>query len=160
MSEPSSAEIIIVKYEDQYAEVFDRLSRAWLESYDLYEAADEKHLASPKENIIDKGGEIFFALLKGEVIGTCAVIPYRENTAELVKLTVNDKAQGKGIGRRLTQTAIDWARHQNYQKIVLVSSTKLAQALALYEKLGFSYLPLPDDISYQTADVYMELDLD
>jgi hypothetical protein len=55
--------------------------------------------------------------------------------------------------------AIAWARDRHYHKVVLISNTKLAQALSLYEKLGFSYSPLPDDISYQTADIFMELSL-
>src|SRR5215203_1622250 len=107
MSEINPPQPIIVEYQDQYAGAFDRLNRAWLEHYDLYEEEDEKHLKYPKENIIEKSGEIFFAILEGKVIGTCAVIPYQENIAELVKLAVNDQAQGKGIGRRLTETAIN-----------------------------------------------------
>ena len=40
-----------------------------------------------------------------------------------------------------------------------MSSTKLTAALALYESLGFVRKALPSDQPYETADVYMELDL-
>ncbi|KAF0247969.1 MAG: transcriptional regulator [bacterium] len=160
MSETIQLEsIIVVTYNKQYKDVFDRLNREWLEHYGLYEEEDGKYLEHPEEMIIDKGGEIFFALKKGEVVGTCAVIPYKADVVELAKLAVDNKVQGQGIGRRLTETVIDWARDRKCQKVILVSSTKLRQALHLYEKLGFLYGSLPDDISYETADIYMELSL-
>ena len=107
--------------------------------------------------IIDKGGEIFFALKNREVVGTCAVIPHKTDVVELAKLAVDSRIQGQGIGRRLTQTVIDWARERKCKKVILVSSTKLKQALHLYERLGFLYGLLLDDICYETADIYMEL---
>jgi putative acetyltransferase len=157
MSKTNQPEARIVKYHDQYAGAFDSLNRAWLEGYELYEDEDGKYLEHPREMIIDKGGEIFLALIEDEVIGTCAIIPYKENIVELAKLAVADQVQGRGIGRRLTQTAIDWARDHHYQKVMLISNTKLKPALSLYEALGFSYGALPGDIPYQSADIYMEL---
>lgn len=152
--------ILIVKYEDQYAEAFERLNREWLERYGLFEEGDRKYLERPKETILAHGGEIFFALQHGVVVGTCAVIPQGEGTVELAKLAVTDQFQGQGLGRRLTEMGIAWARKQGAQKVVLVSSTKLRQALALYERLGFSYGPLPEETGYETADIYMELSLE
>lgn len=149
--------ILIVRYEDQYADAFERLNRAWLERYGLFEEGDRKYLEHPKEKILAHGGEIFFARHNGEVVGTCAVIPRGEGAVELAKLAVADQLQGQGLGRRLTETSIAWARKQGAQKVVLVSSTKLQQALSLYEKLGFSYGPLPAETGYETADIYMEL---
>jgi GNAT superfamily N-acetyltransferase len=151
--------ILMVKYEDQYAEAFERLNRVWLERYDLFEEGDRKYLEHPQETVLAHGGEIFFALNGSEVVGTCAVIPRGEGMVELAKLAVADHFQGQGLGRRLTETGIAWARKQGAQKVVLVSSTKLRQALSLYEKLGFSYGPLPAETGYETADIYMELRL-
>lgn len=152
--------ILIVKYEDQYAEAFERLNRAWLERYGLFEEGDRQYLEHPQETILAHGGEIFFALNGSEVVGTCAVIPRSKESVELAKLAVADQVQGQGLGRRLTETGIAWARAQGAQKVVLVSSTKLRQALSLYEKLGFSYGPLPAETGYETADIYMELSLE
>lgn len=151
--------ILIVKYEDQYAEAFEHLNRVWLERYGLFEEGDRKYLEHPQETILAQGGEIFFALNDGEVVGTCAVIPRSEETVELAKLAVADQLQGQGLGRRLTETGIAWARKRGAQKVVLVSSTKLQQALSLYEKLGFVYGSLPAETGYETADIYMELSL-
>jgi hypothetical protein len=43
--------------------------------------------------------------------------------------------------------------------MTLESNQKLAPALKLYESMGFVHAALPADLSYVTADVYMELEL-
>lgn len=140
-----------------HASAFERLNRAWLEEHALLEEGDLKHLRQPRESILSKSGAIFIALAEGEVVGTCGVIPVGEGVVELVKLAVGEAARGCGLGKRLTLTAIDWARSHGAHKVALVSSTKLQAALRLYERLGFEYGRLPPDTGYETADVYMEL---
>jgi GNAT superfamily N-acetyltransferase len=78
---------------------------------------------------------------------------------ELAKLAVTPSAQGKGIGRRLCERVIELARTKSARKIVLTSARKLAAAVRLYESLGFVHFPMPADVPYETADVYMELSL-
>jgi GNAT superfamily N-acetyltransferase len=72
---------------------------------------------------------------------------------------VTASARGLGIGRRLSEAVLDWARARGARKVVLVSSTRLGEALRLYERLGFEHQPLPPDPGYASADVYMELEL-
>jgi len=43
--------------------------------------------------------------------------------------------------------------------VVLVSSSRLQAALRLYERMGFVPAPLPADVPYATADVFMERSL-
>jgi putative acetyltransferase len=152
-------EVSIVGYDDRYAEAFARLSRDWLERYFWLDERDLKYIDRPRESIIDEGGEIFFAIADGEVVGTCAAIWHDKETVELAKLAVSEKAQGRGIGRRLTEAVIEWARAAGARKVVLVSATKLSVALRLYERLGFVHVPLTGDPWYPEADVYMELPL-
>jgi putative acetyltransferase len=151
--------IIIIGYEQQYAEAFERLNRAWLEEYDLLEEGDLPHLQRPQETILDQRGEIFFAIRGGESVGTCAVILREAGRVELVKLAVTSEVRGQGLGRRLVEKAIEWARQHAATTVVLLSSTRLKDALRLYERLGFKTRPLPTDVGYATADVYMELRL-
>jgi len=151
--------VAIVRYEDRHETAFARLNREWLEQYALIEEADRKYLEHPRESIIAKGGEIFFALRDGTVVGTCAAIPRAAGAVELAKLAVDTSVRGLGIGRRLSEAAIDWARERGARKVILVSSTKLEAALRLYERLGFQYTPPPAQPDYETADVYMEIPL-
>jgi GNAT superfamily N-acetyltransferase len=158
MSEKCATEPIhITGYADKYVEAFARLNREWLESYSLLEDGDLKHLEYPRQSILATGGEIFFALIDGAVVGTCAVIVRDAETVELAKLAVDGSVRGRGIGWQLTQTAIEWARRRGARRVTLASSTKLRSALRLYERLGFEYGPPPSDPEYTTADVYMEL---
>ncbi len=147
----------IVGYREEYADAFARLNREWLERYALLEDGDLKHLEHPRETILATGGEIFFALQCGVVVGTCATIVRDGETVELAKLAVDTSARRHGVGRQLTEVAIGWSRNRGARKLVLVSSSKLQAALRLYERLGFQYGPLPADTGYETADVFMEL---
>lgn len=149
----------IVGYADEYAEAFARLNREWLEAYALIEERDRKHLEHPRASIVAPGGEIFLALRAGEVVGTCAAIVLDAETVELAKLAVDAKMRGQGVGSRLAQTVIEWARGRGARKVTLLSSTKLEAALRLYERLGFEYGRVPADSGYDTADIYMELEL-
>src|SRR5262245_42186397 len=149
--------IVILTYKDTHAAAFNRLNRAWLEENALLEDGDRKQLEQPRESILAKGGEIFIAVMGEEAVGSCAVLPHSAGVAEMVKLAVDARVQGYGVGKRLAETAIAWARRQGARKVILVASTKLQAALRLYERLGFQYGHLPDDTGYQTADIYMEL---
>lgn len=151
--------IAIVRFDDRYADDFARLNRDWLERYELLEDGDRKHLEHPRESILSTGGEIFLALMDGAVVGTCAAIARDARTVELAKLAVAESARGRGIGKLLSTTAIEWARERGAERVVLVSSTRLTTALRLYERLGFIHAELPADPGYESADVYMELQL-
>lgn len=152
--------IVICNYEDKFAEDFARLNREWLDAFALYEDEDGTQLYSPRETILERGGEIYIAVRGAEVVGTCALVRLSPSVFEVAKLTVSQENQGKGLGRRLTSFAIDRARTLGAARVGLLSSTKLKMALRLYESIGFKRKPLPMDQPYLTADVYMELELD
>src|SRR6478736_770931 len=103
-------QIDIVSYDDRYAVDFKRLNVEWLQGFGLLEPADLQYLDAPRETIVASGGQIFFAVETGIVIGTCAVMPLGPTAAELVKLAVAPPAQRRGVGRRLAVVAIEQAR--------------------------------------------------
>jgi putative acetyltransferase len=152
-------DIIVDTFRPDDHHAFAGLNRTWLTAYGLLETPDERQLADPVEEIIVPGGQIFVARHCGEVVGTCAVLPHDERVFELVKLAVAPKAQGFGLGRRLVEACVAHARERGAQRLVLLSSSRLAAALRLYEGLGFRRAAVPPDAAYVTADVYMELDL-
>ena len=155
----SPLSIQITTFRPEHAAAFDALNRAWLVQYEMLEAADEPALTDPEGEIVAHGGQIFVALQGTTVVGTCALIPIQEHIVELAKLAVAPSAQGQGLGRRLTETALTYASQTGVKQVVLLSSSRLTTALQLYESLGFCYAPVPDDQPYASADIYMELDL-
>jgi len=152
--------IKIVPFENRYAEAFKQLNLEWLETYDLLEPADLEYLDYPEQVIVEPGGRILMAIDGDTVIGTCAIVKETGKSVELAKLAVSPDSRGKGIGRLLTMKSIKEAQEMGFEKMILVSNTKLVAAVKLYESLGFRHAPVPEDIIYATADVYMELILD
>jgi GNAT superfamily N-acetyltransferase len=151
------AGVDIVPFRAEHARAFYILNRAWLDLHELYEPVDEIQMADPVRAIIDVGGAIFVAVDRGEVVGTAAILPHGPGEMELAKLTVAAAARGQGLGRRLAEACVDFARRAGVERVILVSSSRLRTALELYESLGFVHRPLPADLPYASADVYMEL---
>lgn len=153
------ADITIEPFRDAYAPAFDRLNRAWLEQFVRVEPLDEVYLRDPRGKIVDAGGEVFCAVRGGEVVGTCAAIPAGPGTFELAKLAVEPSARGRGLGRKLAQRVVAFARERGARRVTLSSNSRLVEAIALYASMGFRHVPVPKDLGYETADVCMELTL-
>jgi len=151
-------EVKIVAYEPQYKEAFKALNEEWIKTFFVMEAGDYKLLDHPEEEILNKGGHIAFALLDGEVVGTCALVKTEDHplTFELSKMAVSPKAQGKKLGYLLGNALVEKAKELNAGKVFLVTNSILVPAIKLYEKLGFIHTPI-GKAEYDRADVRMEL---
>jgi ribosomal protein S18 acetylase RimI-like enzyme len=55
--------------------------------------------------------------------------------------------------------AVEFSRQAGAQRVVIVSNTKLAPAIRLYEKHGFVRVPLAPDEEYARADIRLEREL-
>lgn len=69
---------------------------------------------------------------------------------ELVRLYLDKKARGRGIGRQLAETCIAYARESNCKAMEIWSDKVLASAHKLYQSLGAEILgerlcPPPDE---------------
>lgn len=126
--------------------------------YFSLEPFDLAQLENPEQTILEKGGEIIFAQVGDEILGTVALIPEGENTCEMIKMGVLPSAQGKGIGLALGKAIILKAKERGFSKMELYSSTKLDSALRLYKKLGFQEIEVGCN-PYGRCDVKMELAL-
>jgi len=149
--------ISIVPFNSRYREAFFFLNREWIEERWELEKIDYDILKNPEASITEVGGEIFFALVSGAPVGTCAMIPHGPRTYELAKMAVTKTARGKGCGHRLMDEAIQWARSRNAIKVVLCSNRKLASAIHLYGKYGFVEAPGAENYGYDRVDIAMEL---
>jgi putative acetyltransferase len=153
-------QIAIVPFRDEFAAAFESLNRAWLEQFDLLEDGDLPYLLDPRGAIIDKGGVVLCAVLGSQMIGTVSVIRHPGSTFELAKLAVSPAARGRGLGRRLTQAAIDFALTAGAKSLFLSSNHRLRDAIRLYESLGFKPSAAPPGVvTYATADMFMQLSL-
>ncbi len=149
--------IAIVPFRPEYAAEFRRLNLGWIEGLFKVEAPDRKVLDDPEAAIIARGGMIFFALDDEHVVGTVALIRARDGRCELAKMAVAASHRRLGIGALLGGACKAWAAGQGFRTVYLETNSRLANAIRLYERLGFRHAVDPHPSDYARADVYMEL---
>lgn len=151
-------EVSIGPYQPQHQRAFEALNRAWLEHYFTVEPQDVVSLGDPETHILSKGGHILCAVLNNQVVGVCALLYESDTQYELAKMAVDERFQGKQIGKKLATEALQKAKTLGATHVVLETNSALLAALSLYRKLGFKMVPL-ENPHYQRADTRMVLDL-
>jgi ribosomal protein S18 acetylase RimI-like enzyme len=77
------------------------------------------------------------AIAGGSLVGFGGLSPQEAGRAELCKLHVDSKWQGRGIGRRLATGLISHACQAGFSEIELHVTATQTAAIALYRHLGF-----------------------
>lgn len=154
------SQIHIKTYNPQYKKDFIRLNKEWITTFFKLEESDIKALENVEEYIINKGGQIFFAVLDScETVGCCALIAHPEQgNYELAKMAVTPSAQGLGAGRKLGEAAISYAQARGIKQIFLEGNTKMEASISLYKKLGFEETPIKN-AAYERCDIMMIINL-
>ena len=147
--------VAIILFSTDLASPIKTLNLEWLKKHFRVEPKDEIVLSEPQGEIIDKGGMIFYAEYKDEIVGTVSLIKIDNTTFELSKMAVTDSVQGLGIGKKLILHCFAVAEAKGMEKLILYSNRKLLSAIHLYEKFGFVEVPLEGGV-YERADIKME----
>jgi putative acetyltransferase len=151
-------EITIRLFQHGDANSFRDLNEAWISKFFRLEDHDRVQLAQP-ENILHAGGQIVMALAGEERIGCCALVFVKPGVYEVAKMAVSEAYQGRGVGRKLLEYTIAQAKTLGAHTLELASNSKLANAVHLYESLGFRHLSpeRTEPSPYARANVFMEL---
>jgi GNAT superfamily N-acetyltransferase len=79
----------------------------------------------------------WIAELDGQRVGSIFVAKKDAQTAQLRMLILTPEARGIGLGKRLSEEAIGFARTKGYRNMILWTNACLLAARGIYENLGF-----------------------
>ena len=79
----------------------------------------------------------WIAEMQGEQVGSVFCVKASEEVAKLRLLLVDPKVRGLGLGTRLVEECIRFAKRSGYKKLTLWTNDVLVEARHIYEKKGF-----------------------
>jgi DNA-binding MarR family transcriptional regulator/GNAT superfamily N-acetyltransferase len=107
---------------------------AWDETFEALVA----EIASKFLRDFDPANErCWIAERDGENVGSILLVKQDSMTARIRLLLVDPKARGLGIGQRLVEEGLAFARRSGYRKVTLWTNDNLHAALRIYREAGF-----------------------
>jgi GNAT superfamily N-acetyltransferase len=103
-----------------------------------YPEADANHFRLDPDEVAEGRGAFLIARRSGRPIGCGAVRRIDERTSEIKRMYVSPEERGRGIGRVLLVALEAEARALGISRLVLETGIRQAEAIALYERAGFS----------------------
>ena len=120
--------------------IIHRQGRLYAEEYgwdETYEGLVAEILAAFVKNFDARRERAWIAEMNGEIVGSVFLVRQDDATAKLRLLYVEPAARGLGIGARLVDEVIAFARGKGYRTLTLWTNDILASARRIYEEAGF-----------------------
>lgn len=107
-------------------------------------------------NYFENGGIFLVTTENGRMIGTGAIRRMDEQTCELKRLWLLTGYHGRGLGYRMMQELLKFARGKGYERVWLETDPVYQKrAIEFYKRLGFYEIPIPNAVDQE--DILMEM---
>jgi molybdopterin-guanine dinucleotide biosynthesis protein A len=96
------------------------------------------------QDLLDPGAAypaLWLAIADGEVAGSVALRDLGGDVYELKRMYLRSAHRGRGVGKCLLATALDWARAKHARVVRLDTTERMVAARHLYESAGFVRVP-------------------
>lgn len=107
----------------------------WGDVFDAYVKQTLDEFAARRDPAAE---ELFIAERDGALVGCVGVVRAGAATAQLRWLLTTAEARGGGLGKRLVELAIDFARARGYRHMILWTERSCTAARAIYGDYGFA----------------------
>ena len=136
--------------------------RAMLDQLDAYCAAlypaESNHLMDIASLL---AGDVLFLVardVEGRAVG-CAALANRGGYGEVKRMYVEEAGRGRGIGSKLLEQLVMFARMSGLQVLRLETGIHQPEAIRLYERAGFSRCEPFGDYQPDPLSLFMEKNL-
>jgi len=123
----------------------------------------DQEVTAMSQNYQDESSSRYFvAIVKDKIVGGSGIAAFNGSSevCELRKLFLLPESRGIGIGKKLTEDCLEYAKSKGYKKCYLDTLTSMKSAISLYEKLGFKHLDKAfEGTIHNGCDIWMLKDL-
>jgi GNAT superfamily N-acetyltransferase len=103
----------------------------------LWERYPEEQSDYWKNNILEVNPNVVVIYLENEPVACGCFKKYDKNTIEIKRMFVSPEARGLGLAQKILKELESWAHDLGYTFSVLETLHKQAEAIGLYQKVGY-----------------------
>lgn len=108
---------------------------------DLAVRDGEEHLFYSQFNKIDLIRNVIVAYKNSIAISCGAIKQYDPKTMEVKRMFTSPENRGKGFAGIILNELENWASEMNFEKCILETGKRQAEAIRLYKKSGYDIIP-------------------
>lgn len=102
---------------------------------------------------LEQGAVFIVAELDRQLVGTGALIQETAVAGRIVRVSVDKKYRGRGLGQFITEYLIENGRMLGYQQILVETNEDWHDAIHLYKRCGFQ------QVDQRNSEIHMQLKL-
>jgi GNAT superfamily N-acetyltransferase len=139
--DPSDLErlaVDIVPFEPEHAAEFAALVRDTLREFGF---EPDPELDRDLDDPAGTYAALWIALAGGVVVGSIALRDLGGDAYMLKRMYLRSACRGRGVGKQLLATALDWTRANRGRVVRLDTTDRMVAARHLYESVGFAQVP-------------------